>query len=183
MATWLHLLYNWSYLIKFCWWCHGSKLLHQNFTSELLLNVAEDNHYCVFFSLAIWVFSFVYFIDFGYFIIFFSEEQSYLFILILIAHDSFFCLSYFTLWKLTINTVTCFFPSYIQWAVLPEKLLHQNFTSELLLNVAEDNHYCLFLFFSNLSIFIHLFYRFWIFYNIFQWRAKLLHSMSRTVCS
>ena len=77
MVTWLHLLYNWSYLIKFCWWCHGSKLLHQNFTSELLLNVAEDNHYCIFFSLAIWVFSFIYFIDFGYFIIFSSEEQSY----------------------------------------------------------------------------------------------------------
>ena len=34
--------------------------MHQNLTSELLLDVPEDNPYCVLISLTIWVFSFIY---------------------------------------------------------------------------------------------------------------------------
>ena len=34
--------------------------MHQNLTSELLLDVPEDNPYCVIISLTIWVFSFIY---------------------------------------------------------------------------------------------------------------------------
>ena len=34
---------------------------------ELFLDVAEENPYCVIISLAIWVFSFIYVIDFEYF--------------------------------------------------------------------------------------------------------------------
>ena len=46
---------------------------------ELLIDVTEVNTYCVIASLAIWVFSFIYFIDFGYFVILSSEEKIYLF--------------------------------------------------------------------------------------------------------
>ena len=114
-------------MIKFRWWYHESKLLHQKFISELLLNVAEDNHFCVFFFLAFWVFSFIYFIDFGYFVIFSSEEQSYLFIFILIAHDSFFCLSYFTLTTykdlqlilLLVSTRVTFNEQFSRWRYFP----------------------------------------------------------------
>ena len=38
------------------------------------------------------------------------------------------------------------------------EIIAADFTSELLLNVAEDNPYCASFFFNNLSIFIHLFY-------------------------
>ena len=70
MVKWSHLLYKLNYWIKFCWWCHGLKLLHLNLTLELLLDAAEDTPYCVIISLTIWVFSFIYFTNSGYFIIF-----------------------------------------------------------------------------------------------------------------
>ena len=78
--------------MKFCWWYHWLKLLYQNLTPELLLDAADHNPYWVIISLAIWVFSFIYFIDFGYFVKFSSEEEIYLFTLIFIAHDSRFVL-------------------------------------------------------------------------------------------
>ena len=72
--------------------------------------MAEDNPFSVITSLAIWVFSFIYFIDFGYFVILSSEEQIYLFIWFYFYHGWLvFCLSYFALNKHTINSVTCFF--------------------------------------------------------------------------
>ena len=53
------------------------------------LNVWGDFQICIsvplIISLAIWVFSFIYFIDFEYFVIFSSEEQIYLFIFIFIT--------------------------------------------------------------------------------------------------
>ena len=54
---------------------------------ELLLDVAEDNPYCVIISLAVRVFLFIYLIDFGYFVIFSSEEQIYLFMFIFTTDD------------------------------------------------------------------------------------------------
>ena len=79
---------------------------------DLLLDVAEDNPYPVITSLAIWVFSFIYLIDFGYFVILSSEEQMYLFICFYFYHGWLvFCLSYFAVNKHTINAVTCFFLS------------------------------------------------------------------------
>ena len=60
----------------------------RNYYVRKKLDVAEDNSYCVIASLAIWVFSFIYFIDFGYFIIFYGEEQIYLFIFAFITDDS-----------------------------------------------------------------------------------------------
>ena len=57
---------------------------------ELLLDVAQDIPYCVIVSLAIWVISFIYFFDFGYFAIFSSEKQIYSFILNFITHGSYF---------------------------------------------------------------------------------------------
>ena len=57
---------------------------------ELFLDVAEDNPYCAIISLAITVFLFIYFIGFGYFVIFPSEEQVYLFIFNFITDDSCF---------------------------------------------------------------------------------------------
>ena len=58
--------------------------------SKALFRCSKDNPYCVIASLAIWVFSFIYFIDFGYFILFSGEEQTYLFIFVFITDDSCF---------------------------------------------------------------------------------------------
>ena len=56
---------------------------------KIFLDIAEDP-YCVIKSLAIWVFSFIYFLSFGYFIIFSSQQQIYLFIFIFITDGSCF---------------------------------------------------------------------------------------------
>ena len=57
---------------------------------ELFLDTTEDNPYCVIVSLVIWIFSFIYFVYFGFFIIFSSKEQIYLFTFIFITDDSCF---------------------------------------------------------------------------------------------
>ena len=57
---------------------------------ELFSDVAEDDPYCAIVSLAIWVFLFIYFIDFGFSIIFSSKEQIYLFKFIFITDGSCF---------------------------------------------------------------------------------------------
>ena len=57
---------------------------------ELFLDTTEDNPYCVIVSLVIWIFSVIYFVDFGFFITFSSKEQIYLFTFIFITEDSCF---------------------------------------------------------------------------------------------
>ena len=75
---------------------------------ELLIDVTEVNTYCVIASLAIWVFSFIYFIDFGYFVIFSIEEQIYLYLFLLRMTRVFLKL----LWSKQIyNWYCCFFSS------------------------------------------------------------------------
>ena len=73
---------------------------------ELFLDVAEDNPYCVVISVTILVFSFIYFVVFGYFVMFSSEEQIYLFIFILITGDSLFTLLLTNIWLIPLLVVS-----------------------------------------------------------------------------